>query len=251
MTLSTCQKPVGNSMIDIHAHILPGVDDGAADWDVAMEMARQAADSGTHVIYATSHLTVDDATEALFSERTALRQEFNDKLKAEDIDLVIEQGAEWMIAGDLLEHIPPEGFLGTSRSILFEINDYVPLAYVPDFVGALARQGYRPILAHPERYREVDADSVQRILSGIVSNGGILQITAMSLTGEFGPVIQRTAEAIVQAFPASIVLASDAHDASTRKPGLRAGYDILDARSPGLAHRVQSRLTSFLTSVAG
>jgi protein-tyrosine phosphatase len=213
-------------MIDLHAHILPELDDGPPTVEAALEMARAAVAAGTKAIATTSHLgyhfTVgpDDIARA----RAALAE----RLADEEIELELLAGGE--IAPERLPELDDEALravaLGGGPYVLFECP-FAPVGAGMEMMAAdLQRRGFRVLLAHPER-----SPSFQRdlgLLSGLVERGALAQITTGSLTGGFGEIPRRAANAMVEQGLAH-VLASDAHDARRRGPDLRAAGDALDA----------------------
>ncbi|EJX10708.1 Capsular polysaccharide synthesis, CpsB/CapC [gut metagenome] len=226
-------------MIDMHYHILPGVDDGAKDMAMSMALARLSAAEGTHTIVCTPHMNAEEDDLAmldLHAERLCVVQDAIDKV---DLGIRLIQGVEWMLTPDLLDVVTQKGRLGKTRNFLFELNPFIPLEAAQDFVGLAVAEGLCPVLAHPERYRAVTVDSLDALLAPVVQKGGFLQVTAGSLIGHFGRSIQKTAEAIVKAFPEKIVIASDAHWPDTRPPQMKLGYEALARLDPSWAERAR------------
>jgi protein-tyrosine phosphatase len=212
-------------MIDLHAHILPGIDDGPPTVDGAIEMARVAVAAGTRAIATTSHVGYVYRVEPadIVRARTALAA----RLAEEGVELELLAGGE--IAPDRLPDLDDGALralaLGGGPYVLFEC----PFAPVGAGMGLMAadlqQRGFGVLLAHPER-----SPSFQRdlgLLSGMVERGALAQITTGSLAGGFGDTPRRAAIAMLRAGLVH-VLSSDAHDPYRRAPDLRAAGDVLD-----------------------
>jgi len=212
-------------MIDLHAHILPGIDDGPPTAEAALEMARVAVAAGTRAIATTSHLgyAFTVAPDDIARGRAAMAE----RLAAEGIELELLPGGE--IAPDRLPALDDDTLravaLGGGPYVLFECP-FSPVGAGMEMMAAdLQRRGFRVLLAHPER-----SPSFQRdlgLLAGLVDRGALAQITTGSLAGGFGDVPRRAALAMLERGLVH-VLASDAHDARRRGPDLRAHGDALD-----------------------
>ena len=217
-------------MIDIHAHILPGIDDGATSLDEAVAMARAAADAGCEAIFATPHQRHphwrNENRTGLAALRERLQNAVGDtprilagaEIRVDDAFLDDFLGPHPAVPGG--EILP----LGDSRYLLIEFpRDGIgpaPETVVHELVVA----GWRPILAHPELLPWLGPDLNR--LDDLVKAGATLQITAMSLTGEFGARPRHDADALVSAGLTHFV-ASDCHGVTRRPPGLARAYHRL------------------------
>jgi protein-tyrosine phosphatase len=222
-------------MIDLHSHILPGVDDGPATVEGSLELARVAVAAGTRTILATPHINDDPSIDAaLVTERL---ERLRPALAAAEIPLEVLPGGEiamWRL-GDLddaaLRTLALGGGAG-GNYILVEspfspaIGPFEPL--VLDLLG----RGHRVLLAHPERCPAFHRDPER--LERLVDAGVLVQITAGSMTGGFGSTVRRFTSLMLRNGLVHVV-ASDAHDAVKRPPGLTAGFDALERELPGLA----------------
>jgi protein-tyrosine phosphatase len=214
-------------MIDLHCHILPGIDDGATDLAEAAAMCRMAAAEGCRAMIATPHLrhsrwwNADRLQLELLLER--LRKQVVDEIdlfSGGEIALHTESFEEILTdvpGGDLLP-------LAGSRYLLLEL-DWQGLGPDPrEVVYEVALRGHIPIIAHPERVdwlmKKTD------LLSALVQEGALLQITAMSVTGSLGPTAQRAAYQLLDAGWVHFV-ASDAHGTVRRPPGLREAWNVV------------------------
>lgn len=240
---------------DIHAHFLFGTDDGPEDLGESLRMAALAAGDGTKCIFCTSHLDAGEGADAvldLLEDRRKRRARLQEAADAEGFGITFVNGAEWMLSADLLDLLPqcPEGRLGHSPAFLFEISPYHPAGILPVFVEQAKAAGYRPLLAHPERYRQLldmDAKACRSMLEGIVRAGAVLQVTAGSFTGLFGDRAKRLAERIVRDFPDDFVIGSDAHESEVRVPGLSRAEACLAKIDAALPWKAGSRLEALLS----
>jgi protein-tyrosine phosphatase len=227
-------------MIDLHSHVLPGVDDGAADLREAVAMCSLAAADGCRAVVATPHQrhAVWDNTDAraLASVHAEVSREVGPGLS-------LHLGGEIHIDSELLadlERLPESGMLplAGSRYLLLEFDrdDAAPAPL--DLVHELVVSGWRPILAHPEFIPWLAED--WPLLEELVARGAHLQVTAMSVTGDFGKAPQLFCVRLLEAGLVDFV-ASDAHSSAWRPPGLRRAHDTIAARFGELLAR---RLTS-------
>lgn len=212
-------------MIDLHTHLLPGIDDGPATMDEAIELARAMAGDGVTIAACTPHVRDDYTTtpEAMEAALAQLRAE----LATAGIPLDVRGGGE--ISFDTLPILDPEtraryGLAGNPKLLLLEFPYFGwPLA-LPALVGELVRTGTVPLLAHPERNSEVRENP--RILAPLVDAGAYVQLTASAVDGSGGSSVRRCAEALLDEGLAH-VLASDAHGRSVRRATLRSGSDAI------------------------
>jgi protein-tyrosine phosphatase len=219
------------AVIDLHSHLLPGIDDGAADMDASLAMARAAVAGGVEAIVATPHVSSTYRNDpASFRERVA---EVQAAVDGAGIPLRVHKGAELSIAGfhDLPEGALEHCVLGDGNYILLE----PPLSGAAPFVERLAADiagaGFRIVLAHPERIAAFHRDV--SLLERLVEQGAITSVTAASLNGQFGGQVKRFTEDL---FARGLVhnLASDAHDADRRSPRLRQQLERALAEMPEL-----------------
>jgi protein-tyrosine phosphatase len=207
-------------MIDLHSHILYGLDDGAQTLDDALAIARMAAADGTRVLAATPHGPGSIASQrydpALIYERLA---EINAALVAERVPLEVVSGTEICFEADSIERLKHGALLtyGRSRSILLELAHNTLPPSLENALFNIQIAGYRVVLAHPERILEVQHDP-NRLLP-LIERGVVMQITAEALTGGQGERLRVAAETLLVHGMAHI-LASDAHGIPPRRPPL-------------------------------
>jgi protein-tyrosine phosphatase len=213
-------------MIDLHSHILPGLDDGAPDADAAEAMARAALAAGTETIAATPHIREDHpfALEEIGTRTRALQE----RLDVSGIGLRVVPAGEVALTrcAELGDAELASLALGDGPYLLVES----PYSYATDLLETqvfdLQRRGFRPLLAHPERSPSFMEDRER--LRTLVSRGVVCSVTAASLTGRFGRTVQGAAAAMVRD---GLVhdIASDAHDARRRPPDLGAAVEAVAA----------------------
>ena len=208
-------------MIDLHSHILPGVDDGAATYDDALGMAEAAAADGIRVIAATPHVRAADyPTPPEQMER--LVDSLRRKLREAAVPLELLPGGE--IAFDKLPDLGDDelrrfGLAGNPKYLLLEAPYFGWPLGIADTVFELQLRGFTAVLAHPERNGEVQA-SPER-LAPLVERGTLVQLTAASLDGRIGPGPQKTGLRLLELGLAHL-LASDAHAPTLREIGMSA-----------------------------
>jgi protein-tyrosine phosphatase len=214
-------------MIDLHCHILPGIDDGARTLEEAVAMCRIAAAEGCEAMVATPHqrrgVWWNSDCDHLAALRGRLQTELGDELR-------ILPGGEIHVDAELLaevERLPDAGILplAGSRYLLLEFGPNQTAGEAADLVHELAVAGWRPVVAHPEFIPWLDLGVVERL----VALGATTQVTAMSLTGDFGRRPQQDALALVDAGLVHFV-ASDSHGVQRRPPGLRRACQVLAGR---------------------
>lgn len=215
-------------MIDIHSHILPGVDDGAQSLDTSIEMARIAVDAGCKVMACTPHIKPpqypNDGPD--IRERVArLQSELSDR----DLDLFVVVGADIHIGPDLISglesgHLP---CLHKSRYFLFEPDHKVLTPNIDRFCARVMEAGYIPVLTHPERLAWVH--NAFPVIERLYKMGVQMQITAGAVTGRFGSGAAKIAEKMAERNMID-VLASDAHNTSSRRPGMVDAFEWAQKR---------------------
>lgn len=212
-------------MIDLHCHLLPGIDDGAKDLDTALLMASMAASDGITTIACTPHILPGVYNNTGPAIRTAIAQ-LREAIAQAGIPIKLIAGADVHIAPDLAARLRDGSALALNdtRYFLFEPPHHVCPPRLEDHVFGLRTAGYVPILTHPERlsWLEGHYDLVKRLVYG----GVLVQLTAGSLAGRFGRRPRYWAERMLADGFCHIV-ATDAHNTETRAPRLAEGRDIV------------------------
>ena len=223
------------AVIDLHCHLLPGIDDGSRDLQESVDMARAAVDGGVEAIVATPHVSGTYPNDpATFRSLAAQVQGAIDEA---GVPLHVYSGAELSIHG--YHDLPPDGLahcgLGDGNYVLLEAPLSGPAPFIDRLVLDIGRKGMRVVLAHPERIAAFHKNI--GLLEKLVDGGALTSVTAASLTGQFGSAPKRFAQ---EMFARGLVhnLASDAHDAHHRGPALRPTLDRAIAEMPDLAEWV-------------
>lgn len=209
-------------MIDIHTHILPGVDDGARDLVESLTMARMAAADGlTHLFATPHHRDYSPLSRLDVAHRVAQLQSELDKA---DIPLTLLPGHEVRLYDDMFDDWDKNlaGPLGNSRYILAEPLFHHYDKHTDTMLFELFERGYLPIMAHPERIRPIQDNLA--LIEGFLARGGLTQITATSLTSRGDSRDKKTAETMLRNGMVHII-ASDAHHSYHRTPTLAAARD--------------------------
>lgn len=225
-------------MIDIHSHILHGLDDGAADLAESLNMARMAVADGVTAMVATPHMMPDGP----FANRREAVMERLAELKAalaqEKIPLEALPGGEVYLD----PNVPTElgkGSLLTCADRGAHVLIELPAGEIPPYAERVLfecrLQRVVPIIAHPER--NVRSSEDLETLAGWVRNGALLQVNARSLLGESGTGTAKAARTIIERRMAHFV-ASDAHGAERRPPGLSAARREVERIAGGEAARI-------------
>jgi protein-tyrosine phosphatase len=213
-------------MIDLHCHLLPGIDDGPATLEEALEMARIAVANGIEEAHVTPHLhpgrwdnDLQKIAVAVESYRTALAQA--------GIPLELGFAAEVRLDYEIVPlieagRVPFLGTLEGHQVLLLEFpHSHVPVG-ADKFVAWLLARNIRPMIAHPERNKDVMRDPDR--IEPFVQAGCLLQLTADSVSGGFGELCAQRAREFLERGWVS-VLASDAHDTVDRPPRMAPGRD--------------------------
>jgi protein-tyrosine phosphatase len=216
-----CRRGRLPSVIDLHAHVLPGIDDGPDSLESALELLRELVADGVTTVAATPHVRDDYPTtpEQIATTLAALRRAAH----AELLEIEILPGAE--LAVDRIrfalqdENLPAFTLAGNPGYLLVEFPYHGWPLDLADVVDALVRGGVRPVLAHPERNGIVQ-ESPERI-APLVAKGALVQITASSFVGQAGARARRTAFYLLEKRLVHLV-GSDSHGAGIRRVGLSA-----------------------------
>lgn len=229
-------------MIDLHCHFLPGVDDGAQDAEEALGLARASVAQGIRVAVLTPHLHPGRYS----AGRGRLRAVFDDfvrLLAVRGVPLDLHLACEMRICAESVAllragQVAFVGRVGGARVLLVEFpHDRLPPGSL-ELMRHLVAQGIRPLIAHPERNRAVMRQP--ELVRPFVDAGCWLQLTAASVTGEFGAGAQRAARHLVEEELAWL-LATDAHNLAHRPPRLAEGRAVLvDWVGESIARRMVS-----------
>ena len=229
-------------MIDLHAHILPGLDDGSPDLETSVLMAAVAAESGVTHLVATPHSNQRGAFENYASPALQVRFDcLRTAVHEAGIPLELSLGMEIFGTGDVLQLLHDGRLLtlGGGRYLLIEFGFHEDPLRIERLLDALLAAGYWPVVAHPERYYGLQR--MPNYLFDWANRGIVLQVNKGSLFGRFGRGAQALAGAML-AHGLVGCIASDAHRPDVRTPDLSAAWDYLAERfSEPLAEQLLTR----------
>ncbi|MFK5952977.1 MAG: tyrosine protein phosphatase [Desulfobacterium sp.] len=208
-------------MIDIHTHILPGIDDGASSMAVSVAMARMAASEGVRAMVATPH-AFDGVYNSQKKDVINGCRELNEALKHEGVPVEILSGQEVHLTPELLENIDARRVLtlNYSQYLLIELPMHVLPRYLPEMIRSIRHRDLVPIIAHPERNPVLM--SRMALVEELHYCGALLQVTAGSLAGMFGRDVKKCAVFLAKEGLVHF-LGSDAHAATGRTPSMAKG----------------------------
>ncbi|MCG8450891.1 MAG: hypothetical protein MI725_15095 [Pirellulales bacterium] len=212
-----------DGFVDIHCHLLPGIDDGAADWETTLGMAQLAVADGIQTIIATPHQLGNFAHNQgdTIRARTLELQQFLDE---HGISLRVLPGGDVRIEETMIQQLVCGEVMSLGdlrRHVLLELPHelYFPLESV---LAALEHEGMAGILSHPERNQGLLREP--GLLPRLVDVGCLMQVTAGTLMGTFGSHAQQLAEWMLAEGLVHFI-ATDAHGTRARRPLMRRAYD--------------------------
>ncbi len=208
-------------MIDIHCHILPAIDDGSPDMETTMKMLAIAARDGITHIVATPHFRQGEepAVQTILQNLRTVQ----DEAARQGSPVKLYSGADIRLTYELFEALDREDLpaINNSRYFLLELPDLIP-PHLEDFIFESKIKGYVPIITHPERnYSLLSANDKTDALR---ESGALFQLTAMSITGDFGRQIRKFSLHLLKKGYVDFV-ASDAHSTDRRIPVLSDAYN--------------------------
>lgn len=215
-------------MIDLHCHILPGIDDGAPDLETSLAMARMAVTDGIIATACTPHIlpgVYDNKGNDIRARVTGLSA----ALENAQIPLMLVAGADAHLDPALLQGLKDERVptLGSSRYFLLEPPHQVAPPRFADYCFALIAAGYVPVLTHPERLAWIENN--YQLISKLQAAGILMQLTSASITGQFGKRPQYWAERMLDEKIVDL-LASDGHNTTERPPQMSKARDVVAKR---------------------
>ena len=214
-------------MIDVHSHILPGLDDGPQSLEEALQMCALACADGIEMIVATPHM-LNGIYEVRQEDIFVAVEQLNESCREKGLNVVILPGADTYVDKDLPKLLEAGQLMtvgNRGRHLMLELPEETVPSQLADLLFELQLMGVTPVISHPERNFAIQQDI--GLLHRLVEAGNLTQITAGALTGHFGRVVQQCCLEIVTAGLAHL-MASDAHDARRRKPQLSHGRGILE-----------------------
>ncbi|NHM30019.1 tyrosine-protein phosphatase [Neobacillus terrae] len=212
-------------MIDIHSHILPGIDDGSKNMGESLMMAREAVKEGISTIIATPHHK-NGKYENYKSDIINKVNELNKVLENENVDLEVLPGQETRIYGEIVEGIKNDEILSLSGSQYLFVE--FPSSHVPKYTEQLffdiQMKGYIPVIVHPERNQEI-IERPDRLFH-LVEKGALTQVTASSLSGHFGKNIKNFSFQLIDSNLTHFI-ASDAHNVHNRTFKMEEAFNLV------------------------
>lgn len=214
------------TMVDLHCHLLPGIDDGSKSMEISLRLARKATKNGvTHALLTPHHMNghyVNHKQDVI--RKTA---EFQEQLKKHEIPLTVFPGQEVRINGHLLDALDKDDILFAdtgNRYLMLEFPDDDVPHYTNQMIFGLQQRGITPVIVHPERNTMIMAKP--GLLYQLLEKGCLSQITASSYVGTFGKKVENFSQQIIGAGQ-GYVFASDAHDLPGRKYEMRQAFEKL------------------------
>ncbi|QHT47762.1 tyrosine protein phosphatase [Bacillus sp. SB49] len=211
-------------MIDLHCHILPGIDDGASHMEESLEMARAALKQGIETVVAAPH----HQTSEYYNEPQQIIEQcrkLNERLYEEGIDLTVLPGQEVRLHEEFIKELEQGMVLPINEKsgyLYVEFPENTVPHYAKQMLYDMQMAGYKPVIVHPERNRTLREQP--DLLYHFVKNGAFTQLSAGSLVGRFGRDSQKFAYQIIE-HNLGHVIASDAHDSKKRGFFLKEAYD--------------------------
>ncbi len=211
-----------DGFVDIHCHLLPGIDDGSTDWATTLAMARMAVEDGTETIIVTPH-QLGNFSHNQGDDIRRRTQELQQTLEQHEIPLRVMPGGDVRIEDGMLEQLASGEVMTLGdlrRHVLLELPHelYFP---IEGLLAALERQEMTGILSHPERNRGLLREP--NLLPNLVDVGCLMQVTAGSLMGTFGPRSQKLAEWMLSEGLVHFV-STDAHGIKSRRPLMQRAF---------------------------
>ena len=233
-------------MVDLHCHLLPGIDDGSKSMAISLRLAREATANGvTHALLTPHHMNgryVNHKQDVI--RRT---KEFATELAKHQIPLTVFPGQEVRINGNLLKALNDDDILFADEGgqyLMLEFPDDDVPHYTERMIFYLQQRGITPVIVHPERNTMImDHPDV---LYDLLKKGCLSQITASSYVGTFGKKVARFSKQLIAAGQ-GYVFASDAHDLPGRKYEMRQAFEQLESEfGQDLVNRYQQNARAII-----
>ena len=185
-------------MIDLHSHILPGIDDGAPDLDVSVNLVRELSNGGVTDVVATPHYIEETIYTSPASTNKKLMRKLQKKLKDEGIDVKVHLGNEIYICKGIAKLLKSKKISGSggSKYLLIELPMSGDFPGYQDIFLELLRDGYKVVLAHPERYTAFSKDFA--LITELYDMGVLMQCNIGSFVGQYGKSVLKLAKKIAK-----------------------------------------------------
>jgi protein-tyrosine phosphatase len=212
-------------MIDLHCHVLPGLDDGARLLEETLDMARSAVKNNIDTIVATPH-TLNGFFVNNWENVVSLTSTVQKAFDAEDIAITLYPAMEAQVCPELFDALEKGQAATINDNSRYMLLEFPPFSMPPgsmEFIFKLKLQGITPVIAHPERNLILQNDLKQ--LYDLVKMGALCQLTALSVTGYLGPSVQKSSEQMIKTGLAHVI-ATDAHSDDERISALASAVDM-------------------------
>ena len=222
-------------MVDLHCHLLPGIDDGSKSMEISLRLAKEATENGvTHTLLTPHHMNghyVNHKQDVL-----ARTKEFQEELEKNNIPLTVFPGQEVRINGQLIEALDNDDILFADESgkyMMLELPDNDVPHYTNQMIFNLQQRGITPVVVHPERNTKIMAEP--DLLYQMLEKGCLSQITASSYVGTFGKKVEKFSKNLI------------AHDLPGRKYEMRQAFDKLSREfGAGVAQEYQDNARAII-----
>jgi len=189
------QTDYGFLGLDLHSHLIPGIDDGVPDTETALACLRKLKEMGYRKVITTPHIIQDLHPNTSEGIRRGLAQ-LQKAVDAEKLDLVVEAAAEYLLDDHFMNLLRNDDVLTLGQNLLlFELPFAIPPLNLEALVFQMMTRGYQPILAHPERYGYLHAHPER--LKSLKDQGCFFQVNMLSLAGQYGSRIQQFARKLI------------------------------------------------------
>lgn len=212
-------------MIDIHSHILPGVDDGSSGIEESIRMAELYLENGIDKVIVTPHY-IEGTDSTTLDENKVVLENLKRVLKKKNLDLKLYLGNEIYVSPDTLSHITNRkaATLNETKYVLVELPMHDIPMYMKNTIYELSLKGYIPIIAHPERNTKIQENP--NILYEFIEGGALAQLNLPSIEGRYGSRPKEIGE-ILLAHNMIHFVGTDAHSTRTRSPKVEKSLGIL------------------------
>lgn len=211
------------TLVDIHCHILPGIDDGSKDWETSLNLAREAVKDGVTHAVVTPH-TLNGKYTNHKKDIIWLTDQYQQKLDEANIPLTVFPGQEVRLSGGLIPALEADDILfcdADGQYMLLEFPSEDVPTYAKNTIFQLHEHGITPVIVHPERNNRILKEP--QVLQELIEQDCLVQITASSYTGLFGDKVENLSRRLIEAGQ-GCTFASDAHDLPRRQYQLSEAY---------------------------
>jgi len=222
--MSSLEASAEPSLVDLHCHFVPGVDDGAQTLDDALHYLREFAGVGIRHVVTTPHLSAEKANGKRRAEIEQSFAELRERVAAELGEMRLSLSYEVRLDDPDADLSDRRLGLEDGGRLLVEFPMLMLPAYPEHMLGTALRQDWVPVLAHPERYAGIEHG--YSWIERWRSLGAVMAVNAGSLWGEYGPEAERVARCMLERGQADII-ASDHHCRPRRSTHVRAAWDLL------------------------